>query len=85
MATLVIVVLVALLGTQTVTQRTPWLAPKGMLLSRASVLRERLHNPVVGPEDILPRGQGAGGKEKGDNTSRLMSLSSENWRGFSSL
>ncbi|XP_063872462.1 sphingomyelin phosphodiesterase-like [Scylla paramamosain] len=57
--TLLIVVLAALLGTPAMAQRTPWLAPKGTQLSRAALLRERLHNPVVGPEDNLPMERGA--------------------------
>ena len=61
---MVIVVLMALMSTQTMGQRSPWLAPKGTLLSRATALRERLHKPVMGPEDILPEEQGARGKEK---------------------
>ena len=59
----VVVVLSVLLGTPAMAQRTPWLAPKGTQLSRAAMLRERLHHPVVGPEDNLPAERGTAGKE----------------------
>ncbi|KAG0712404.1 Sphingomyelin phosphodiesterase [Chionoecetes opilio] len=63
MMPLVTVMLVVLLGTPSLTLRTPWLAPKGTLLSRAAALRGRLHNSAAGPEDVLPLELGTAGTE----------------------
>ncbi|XP_050724934.1 sphingomyelin phosphodiesterase-like [Eriocheir sinensis] len=52
---LAVVGLAALLGSPVLTQRTPWMGPKGAEFARSAALKERLHQPVAGPEDALPR------------------------------